>query len=68
MSIGTTVIEIREFKEGHGQIIGQMWYLEKIFASQLSFDMCCTATSELNFQMYGENTNTIAIPMYMCMH
>ena len=41
---------------------GQKWYFSAKFGGvQLSFYMDC---AESDFQMYGENTNTIAIPIY----
>ena len=80
MSIGTTVIELHEFKEKEkdmdklekSYISGQKWYLKTIFATQVSFDIRCTVKSwkvnNLNFkvrvQMYGENTNIMVIPIY----
>ena len=54
MSIGTTVSEFREFKEEkkkndmvNGKIIlshnfGQQWHFRNTFATQVSFDVCCT--------------------------
>ena len=42
-----------------------------IFGTQITFDMFCAVKSlqvnrkqEVNFQMYGENTKTIAIPIF----
>ena len=55
MSTGTTIIELREFKEkekkkknnGQNGIILAKSDFAKIFATQLSFDMCCTVKSLL---------------------
>ena len=54
-------------------ISAQKWYFKEILVCSL--DMCCAVKLwkiritwiwkyELNFQMYGENTNTMAIPIY----
>ena len=38
------------------------WYFSEIFHTQFCFDMFYTVRSlKVNFLMYGENTNTIAI-------
>ena len=59
--------EEEEKHEQNGKIIfwynfGQKWYFSERFGTQLSFDMCCELY--MYFEMYGENTNTIAIPIY----
>ena len=60
-----------------GSNLKRKWYFSEIFFTQLCFDiyiLCCKIIrSQIDFKlkvrtefslMYGENTNTIAIPIY----
>ena len=55
---------------GKGKILfyynfAQNWYFSERFGTQLIFDMYCTVNKEIESKkMYGENTNTMAIPIY----
>ena len=70
MYIGTTVIEFKEEKKKKNNMdkinFGQKWYLKKVSATQLSFDMCCTVKSlkGREFSNVWGNTNTIAALLY----